>query len=118
MVTQTVLALPLAALIALFAVFVFGGLVKGVTGVGLPLVLVPLATQFVPVPVAVAPVSVSKEVTNVVRSREGGLGMPCGRWLRARIRPNRSRSWCCWCWRPAGSTREEGAILIVYWEGA
>src|SRR5215469_11217452 len=72
MVTQTVLALPLAALIALFAVFVFGGLVKGVTGVGLPLVLVPLATQFVHVPVAVALASVSMVVTNIQQSAEGG----------------------------------------------
>src|SRR5215472_3378166 len=72
MVTTAVLGLPLAALIALFAVFVFGGLVKGVTGVGLPLVLVPLATQFVPVPVAVALVSVSMVVTNIQQSMEGG----------------------------------------------
>jgi hypothetical protein len=42
MVTQAVLSLPMAALVALFLVFVFGGVVKGVTGVGLPLVLVPL----------------------------------------------------------------------------
>src|SRR5215469_4968489 len=118
MVTTAVLGLPVVEIAAPAGVFMVGGVVKGAARVGLPLVLVPLATQFVPVPVAVALVSVSKEVTNVVRSREGGLGMPCGRWLRARIRPNRSRSWCCWCWRPAGSTREEGAILIVYWEGA
>jgi uncharacterized membrane protein YfcA len=72
MVTAAVLALPTAALIALVAVFVFGGLVKGVTGVGLPLVLVPLATQFVSVPVAVALVSVSMVATNVVQSTEGG----------------------------------------------
>jgi uncharacterized membrane protein YfcA len=72
MVTQAILALPVAALIALFAVFVFGGLVKGVTGVGLPLVLVPLATQFVHVPVAVALVSVSMVVTNIQQSAEGG----------------------------------------------
>jgi uncharacterized membrane protein YfcA len=72
MVISAVLALPAAALAALFLVFVFGGLVKGVTGVGLPLVLVPLATQFVHVPVAVALVSVSMVVTNVQQSMEGG----------------------------------------------
>ncbi|HEU0215496.1 MAG TPA: sulfite exporter TauE/SafE family protein [Stellaceae bacterium] len=72
MVTQAVLALPAAALAALFLVFVFGGLVKGVTGVGLPLVLVPLATQFVHVPVAVELVSVSMVVTNIQQSLEGG----------------------------------------------
>jgi hypothetical protein len=72
MVTAAVLALPAAALVALVVVLVFGGVVKGVTGVGLPLVLVPLATQFVQVPVAVALVSVSMVVTNVVQSLEGG----------------------------------------------
>jgi hypothetical protein len=68
---QAVLALPMLSLIALVAVFVFGGFVKGVTGVGLPLVLVPLATQFVQVPVAVALVSVSMVVTNIFQSAEG-----------------------------------------------
>jgi hypothetical protein len=72
MVTQAVLGLPTGALIALIAVFVFGGVVKGVTGVGLPLVLVPLSAQFVDVPVAVALVSVSMVATNVVQSAEGG----------------------------------------------
>ena len=72
MVTAAVLGLPNAALVALFAVFVFGGVVKGVTGVGLPLVLVPLATQFVDVPIAVALVSVSMVATNIVQAAEGG----------------------------------------------
>ena len=72
MVIHAVLGLPPAALAALFAVFVFGGVVKGVTGVGLPLVLVPLATQFVHVPVAVALVSVSMVATNAVQAAEGG----------------------------------------------
>lgn len=72
MVMHAVLGLSTASLTALFAVFVFGGLVKGVTGVGLPLVLVPLATQFLEVPIAVALVSVSMVTTNVVQSLEGG----------------------------------------------
>jgi len=72
MVMHAVLGLPAILLAALFAVFVFGGLVKGVTGVGLPLVLVPLATQFVDVPVAVALVSVSMVTTNIQQTIEGG----------------------------------------------
>jgi uncharacterized protein len=47
-------------------------LVKGVTGVGLPLVLVPLTAQFVPVPVAVALVVVPQTVSNVGQALEGG----------------------------------------------
>jgi uncharacterized membrane protein YfcA len=79
MVTQAVLALPLPALIALALVFVFGGVVKGVTGVGLPLVLVPLTSQFVEVPVAVALVSVSMVATNIVQAAEGGRTWPAVR---------------------------------------
>ena len=72
MVTAAVLGLPNAALVALFAVFVFGGVVKGVTGVGLPLVLVPLTAQFVPIPVAVALITVPMVVTNITQAAEGG----------------------------------------------
>jgi uncharacterized membrane protein YfcA len=81
MVIQAVLQLSWVALAALVLVFVFGGLVKGVTGVGLPLVLVPLASQFVDVPVAVALVSVSMVATNVVQTMEGGGTWPAVRQL-------------------------------------
>jgi uncharacterized membrane protein YfcA len=87
MVTAAVLGLPTAALVALFAVFVFGGVVKGVTGVGLPLVLVPLATQFVQVPIAVALVSVSMVATNIVQSAEGGHTAKAVRYLLPIIMP-------------------------------
>jgi len=72
MLTHALLALPLAAQLGLLAVFAFGGVVKGVTGVGLPLVLVPLAAQFIPVPAAVALVSVPMLATNVTQAAEGG----------------------------------------------
>lgn len=76
MVTAAVLGLPHAALIALVAVFVLGGVVKGVTGVGLPLVLVPLTAQFVPIPVAVAMLTVPMVATNVTQAMEGGNTVP------------------------------------------
>jgi uncharacterized protein len=72
MVTQAILGLPMPALIALFAVFVLGGVVKGVTGVGLPLVLVPLTAQFLPVPVAVALLTLPMVATNITQAMEGG----------------------------------------------
>lgn len=72
MLTHALFALPLAAQLGLAAVFVFGGVVKGVTGVGLPLVLVPLAAQFIPVPEAVALVSVPMVATNMTQATEGG----------------------------------------------
>jgi uncharacterized membrane protein YfcA len=87
MVTTAVLGLPHVALVALFVVFVFGGVVKGVTGVGLPLVLVPLATQFVQVPIAVALVSVSMVATNIVQSAEGGHTAKAVRHLLPIIMP-------------------------------
>jgi uncharacterized membrane protein YfcA len=72
MVTAAVLGLPTLALAALVAVFVLGGVVKGVTGVGLPLVLIPLTAQFLPLPVAVALLTVPMVATNVTQAMEGG----------------------------------------------
>jgi uncharacterized protein len=72
MVTTAILGLPAAEIAALVVVFVFGGVVKGVTGVGLPLVLVPLTAQFLPVPVAVAMLTVPMVATNVTQAMEGG----------------------------------------------
>jgi uncharacterized membrane protein YfcA len=72
MLTQEILALPIPALAGLTAVYVFGGVVKGVTGVGLPLVLVPLTAQFVPIPVAVALLTVPMVATNITQAAEGG----------------------------------------------
>ncbi|HEX3881667.1 MAG TPA: sulfite exporter TauE/SafE family protein [Stellaceae bacterium] len=72
MLTQQLLALPLGAQVGLALVFVFGGIVKGVTGVGLPLVLVPLTAQLIPVAEAVALVSVPMVATNVTQAAEGG----------------------------------------------
>jgi uncharacterized protein len=72
MVMHAVLGLSPVALAALFLVFLLGGVVKGVTGVGLPLVLVPLTAQFFPVPVAVALLTVPMVATNVSQAMEGG----------------------------------------------
>jgi uncharacterized membrane protein YfcA len=72
MVTAAVLGLPTATLVALLVVLLFGGVVKGATGVGLPLVLVPLATQFLPVSVAVALLTVPMIATNITQAMEGG----------------------------------------------
>lgn len=72
MLTHQVLALPIVALAGLMAVFVFGGVVKGVTGVGLPLVLVPLTAQFLPLPSTMALLSVSMVASNFAQAAEGG----------------------------------------------
>jgi uncharacterized protein len=72
MITQVILGLPEPALFGLGAVLVLGGIVKGVTGVGLPLMLIPLTTQFLGVPAAVALVSVPMVATNITQAMEGG----------------------------------------------
>lgn len=56
-----------------FAVFVFGGLVKGTLGVGLPLVAVPLMSLAIPATQAIALVMMSVLVSNVWQTFEGGL---------------------------------------------
>ena len=72
MVTAALLGLPMAAFAALFATFFLGGVVKGVTGAGLPLVLVPLTEQFLPLPVSIALLTVPMIVTNITQAMEGG----------------------------------------------
>jgi len=72
MLTYQVLALPATALAGLVAAFFRGGLDKGIIGVGLPLVLVPLAAQFISVQAAVALVSVSMVASNVTQAADGG----------------------------------------------
>jgi uncharacterized membrane protein YfcA len=57
---------------AVVAMFVLGGIVKGVIGVGLPLLLVPLTSPFLGVPVAVALVSVPMVIANIDQCLEGG----------------------------------------------
>jgi uncharacterized membrane protein YfcA len=76
MITPAILGLPPLALATLVAIFVLGGVVKGVTGVGLPLVLVPLTAQFVDMPVTVALLTVPMVVTNITQAMEGGHTVP------------------------------------------
>ncbi|UCH73729.1 MAG: sulfite exporter TauE/SafE family protein [Rhodospirillales bacterium] len=57
------------ALLAVAGGFVAGGFVKGTTGMGLPLVAVPVATLMVPVPVAVALTTVPILLTNLWQGR-------------------------------------------------
>lgn len=72
MLTHAVLALPIPALVGLLSAFLLGGIVKGVVGIGLPLVLVPLVTQFLDVPVSIGLLTVPMIVTNIGQAAEGG----------------------------------------------
>lgn len=53
-------------------VLVLAGMTKGVLGVGLPLVAVPLLSQIVPVPLAVMTLSISSVVSNGFQAFQGG----------------------------------------------
>lgn len=64
---------PTLALLALVAgAFVLGGLVKGLLGVGLPLVVVPLLALVIPSPKAIALMGIPILLTNVWQAADGG----------------------------------------------
>ncbi|MEY4013901.1 MAG: hypothetical protein RLZZ290_765 [Pseudomonadota bacterium] len=64
--------LSLVGMLSILVGLFFGGLCKGVTGLGLPLIVVPIASLFVPVPKALSLLSVAVVVTNVVQLRSSG----------------------------------------------
>ncbi|MEO6407187.1 MAG: sulfite exporter TauE/SafE family protein [Burkholderiaceae bacterium] len=66
--------MSVAALLAFgFVVFVFGGVVKGTLGVGLPLVAVPLMSLAIPATQSIALVMMPVLVSNIWQAFEGGL---------------------------------------------
>lgn len=56
---------PIGVWLGLALVFMLGGMVKGVLGVGLPLVVVPLLSLFLPTPTAIALVAAPVLVSNL-----------------------------------------------------
>lgn len=65
--------LTLLSILAIAGGLAAGGVVKGVIGMGLPLVAVPIMTLFVPVPVAVSVMSFPIIVANLWQGWQGGL---------------------------------------------
>jgi uncharacterized membrane protein YfcA len=64
---------PTLGILALVAgAFVLGGLVKGLLGVGLPLVVVPLLALVIPSPKAIALMGIPILLTNVWQAADGG----------------------------------------------
>jgi uncharacterized membrane protein YfcA len=64
---------PTLALLSLVAgAFVLGGLVKGLLGVGLPLVVVPLLALVIPSPKAIALMGIPMLLTNIWQAADGG----------------------------------------------
>jgi uncharacterized protein len=71
-VTAAILHLHPLAWCGLLAVLVFGGVVKGSVGIGMPLLAVPLLSQFLDLPVAMGLMTVPLLATNVGQAFEGG----------------------------------------------
>lgn len=65
--------LTLLSILAIAGGLAAGGLVKGVIGMGLPLVAVPIMTLFVPVPVAVSVMSFPIIIANLWQGWQGGV---------------------------------------------
>ena len=61
-----------AVLAAVAAAFVVGGVVKGLLGVGLPLVIVPLLALVIPTPKAIALMGIPIVLSNVWQAVDGG----------------------------------------------
>jgi uncharacterized membrane protein YfcA len=72
MLAQAILNLSPAAAVGVFAACVLGGSAKGALGIGIPLVAVPLTTQFLDLPAAIALLAVPMFATNVTQAFEGG----------------------------------------------
>jgi uncharacterized membrane protein YfcA len=65
-------ALDPAALLGIAAALVLGGMVKGITGIGVPLVAMPILSHFLPVKHAVLLLSMPIVLGNIPQALEGG----------------------------------------------
>ena len=63
----------MSLLLIVAGVFVLGGLVKGLIGVGLPLVMVPLLSLVIPSPKAIALMGIPILLSNVWQAADGGM---------------------------------------------
>jgi uncharacterized membrane protein YfcA len=70
------LDLGVPVLAACAAAMIAGGVVKGVVGIGLPLVALPVMVNFIPVPKAIALLILSSFATSVWQSADGGQFSP------------------------------------------
>lgn len=68
-------AVSLGLLAGMAGAFITGGVVKGTLGVGLPLVMVPLLTLFMPSPEAIALMAVPVLVSNLWQAYDSGVSL-------------------------------------------
>jgi uncharacterized membrane protein YfcA len=81
MVTRAILDLPLLGALGLILVLVIAGSAKGALGIGLPLISVPLTSQFLDLPVVIGLLTVPMVATNIGQAFDGGGTAPALRRL-------------------------------------
>jgi uncharacterized membrane protein YfcA len=69
---MTLLSLSIAALAGSFFGLLLGGFSKGALGLGLPLIAVPILSMFMPIPQALAILTVPVFLTNIWQAMQGG----------------------------------------------
>jgi uncharacterized membrane protein YfcA len=72
MLTSSLQALDVFALIGITVALLLGGMVKGITGIGVPLVAMPILSQFLPIKFAVLLLSMPIILGNIPQALEGG----------------------------------------------
>ena len=77
------LGLGMIAVIACAIAMIAGGTVKGVVGIGLPLVALPVMATFIPIPKAIALLLLPSFVTSVWQTFQGGLFTAIGEEILA-----------------------------------
>jgi uncharacterized membrane protein YfcA len=81
MLVRAILGLPLLAVLGLLTILILGGSTKGALGIGLPIISVPLAAQFLDLPLAIGLLAVPMVSTNIAQAFESGGTMPALRRL-------------------------------------
>lgn len=76
-------ALNLYALLGIVAALLLGGMVKGVVSIGVPLVAMPILSQFLPIKEAVLLLSMPIILGNIPQALEGGELLPTVRRIAA-----------------------------------
>ncbi len=69
---MTLLSLSIAAIAGSFFGLLLGGFSKGALGLGLPLIAVPILSMFMPIPQALAILTVPVFITNIWQAMQGG----------------------------------------------
>jgi uncharacterized protein len=77
--------LDLSALLGITLALLLGGVVKGITGIGVPLVAMPILSQFLPIKLAVLLLSMPIILGNIPQALEGGEVLSTVRAIAAPI---------------------------------